>query len=166
MKGEPTHEQVDALMAMYASEGYEIPPQPSSLAYKPYRPRMNPIQGKCFDAIKAHLYSLLHGPRYCIDDQSIVYTAGGLRRMSALRPGTEPGFLPLEIEVVSWGGKSLVAGKTSHFFNEPNSEALRLWFKNGNYLDCSLEHPLWCVVGDDVGFKKAAEISASNLPVY
>ncbi|SRR6266496_1511798 len=160
-----TPEQLEALSFAFAESGFVAPETaPHGLFYTPYRPQLNPIQNYAYDQIQQHLYTLLFGERYCIEENALLYVDGGLKRFRRLRPSPEPGLHPMEMEVLSWNGSKTVVEKTSHFFNETSRAALRLDFNNGNHVTVSAWHPLWCAYKTEdgryvVGFAEARNIA-------
>jgi len=61
----PTDAEFDALSAVFEEEGYVAPQtDPHGSYYRPYRPKLNPLQGEVYDAIKEHLYSLIFGEKF------------------------------------------------------------------------------------------------------
>lgn len=58
----PTIDSIDALAHFWDDD--DPVPEKHQVLYKPFRPQLNPVQGDCYDAIRIHLYNLLHGPRF------------------------------------------------------------------------------------------------------
>lgn len=56
--------ELEAFSFAFSGEDYETPEDQPSIAYKPYRPQMNPIQAYAFGEIQKHLFNLLYGERY------------------------------------------------------------------------------------------------------
>jgi phage terminase large subunit len=54
-----------AMSEIFEEEGYVAPDsEPKGIFYRPYRPKLNPLQSHAFDRIQKHLYTLLFGERY------------------------------------------------------------------------------------------------------
>src|ERR1041385_4755660 len=61
----PTDAEFEALASVFEEEGYVTPStEPQGGYYRPYEPKLNPIQRQAYDAIHCHLYNLLFGERY------------------------------------------------------------------------------------------------------
>jgi Phage terminase large subunit len=61
----PTEAEFEALSDAFEEEGYSAPrDEPSGVFYRPYRPKLNPVQSHAFDKIQQHIFNLLFGERF------------------------------------------------------------------------------------------------------
>lgn len=156
----------DALEELFRREFESLRPPPNhSAKYRYFRPKLNPTQELVYDEVAK--YSLIFGERgsgKCSEPDACIYTATGLARIENLRPHTSAidNWQAATGEVISFDGKALTTAKMDAFYTEPNREAKRVKFSNGNTLDCSPRHPLWGVWNESgqirFGYRQSSDL--------
>jgi intein/homing endonuclease len=97
----------------------------------------------------------------CLTPDTLVYTSEGIMPISMLGSAETGKFSQCQKEVACFDTETnrIIKSNTDLFYNSGKIAGFTIQTDRGYEISCSEEHPVWCEVNGDIGYKKSSEIN-------